>query len=214
MAEDRTTIILGKDANKETKIISDEKQKAVHVVGEIDYDSIACFDATIDRVLQNTNQQKNKKGGKKPLRIIIHSSGGIATTALGMYDLLREIDMTIVPVHTIVRGEAISAALVLAQAGRKRFIYPHSIIQFHSVIMRVKTDAKKYRDKDDFKKDKETLEEEVEHIEIINKNIFSILHERTKIPYKTIERFCYTSASFSAQKACELGVFDAIYRLD
>ena len=160
------------DGDTETKIICDEKQKAVYVVGEIDYDSIASFDAMIDRVLRNAHQSKKDK--ERPLKIIIHSSGGIATTAFGMYDLLREINKTIVPVHTIVRGEAISAALFLAQAGQKRFIYPHSIIQFHSVVFKMKEDTKKYRDKDDFKKDKEVLLEQEEQIDILNKNIFSI----------------------------------------
>lgn len=191
----------------ETLIVSFKKEKKIFIVNEIDGNALPYFEGAIDAVLKNSPKSK-----KLPLRVFIHSPGGTISTALGMYDVLRELNQK-VPVWTIVKGNASSAAFLLSQAGRTRLIYPNAFIQFHSVHIE---DMGSYQhgeimqDVHDIKKSADKLRYLEEELKILNKILYKILHERTGLSYADIEQYSMESKTMTAEEAMLNGLFDGI----
>ncbi len=191
----------------ETLIISFEKEKKIFVANEIDEEALPHFEAAIDIVLKNSPKSK-----KIPLRVYIHSPGGTISTALGMYDVLRELDQKI-PVWTIVKGNASSAALLLSQAGRIRLIYPNAFIQFHSAHIENTESYQRnamMQDVHDIKKSADTFRRLEEELKILNTMLYKILHERTGLSYVDIERYSMESKTMTAEEAVLNGLFNGI----
>ncbi len=93
----------------------------VHLVGEITADSVSELE---------TKLREAQRSGQKEIPLVIQSEGG------SMYDALKIVDMIItspVPITTIVRGYAMSAAVMLFSCGKKRVIGPHASLMIHNV---------------------------------------------------------------------------------
>ena len=93
----------------------------VHLVGEITADSVSELETKI---------REAQRSGQKEIPLVIQSEGG------SMYDALKIVDMILtspVPITTIVRGYAMSAAVMLFSCGRKRVIGPHASLMIHTV---------------------------------------------------------------------------------
>lgn len=93
----------------------------VHLHGEINSDSVSEFETTF---------REAQRSGQKEIPLVIHSVGG------DMYDALKIVDLILtsaVPVTTIVRGAAMSAAVMIFSCGEQRIIGPHASIMIHSV---------------------------------------------------------------------------------
>ncbi|MEK7636243.1 MAG: ATP-dependent Clp protease proteolytic subunit [Patescibacteria group bacterium] len=191
----------------ETLIVSFEKEKKIFIANEIDEEALPYFEVAIDTVLK-----RSAKSRKIPLRVYIHSPGGTISTALGMYDTLRELDRKI-PVWTIVKGNASSAALLLSQAGRTRLIYPNAFIQFHSAHIENTESYQRnaiMQDVLDIKKSADMFRRLEKELKILNTMLYKILHERTGLSLADIRRYSMESKTMTAQEAVEHGLFDGI----
>lgn len=182
---------------KEGSIHWFEKERLIYIIGEIDQDFVARFDANIQVTLEKSDKTL-------PLRIVIHSTGGDACTAFAMFDTLRYIDQH-VAVETHVKGRAKSAALLLSQAGRRRYIYPHSIIQFHNAVL-------EYGKGD--RVDEYEVSSRSKEFKILNRDFFKVLADRTGAPYKKIQDLCYRSVMMGAEEALVFNLFDEVKGLE
>jgi len=93
----------------------------VHISGEITADSVNNFESSFREALRS---------GQDEIPVVIQSEGG------SMYDALKIVDIILtseVPVITIIRGYAMSAAVLIFSCGEKRVISPNSSIMIHSV---------------------------------------------------------------------------------
>jgi len=93
----------------------------VHICGEITPDSVNQFETSFREALRS---------GQDEIPVVIQSEGG------SMYDALKIVDIILtseVPVITVIRGYAMSAAVLVFSCGEKRVISPNSSIMIHSV---------------------------------------------------------------------------------
>lgn len=93
----------------------------VHLVGEISTDSVSELE---------TKFREAQRSGQKEIPLVIQSEGG------SMYDALKIVDLILtssVPVTTIIRGYAMSAAVMLFSCGKTRVIGPHASLMIHNV---------------------------------------------------------------------------------
>ncbi len=78
------------------------------------------------------------KKGKEAVRkrgkvtIVVNTRGGEALQGLAIYDLIRSSGFD---VRTVVLGEVASSGLVVALAGRERFMHQNAILHFHRTAM-------------------------------------------------------------------------------
>lgn len=182
---------------KEGSIIRFEKEKIIYLVGEIDQDFVPQLDAAISATCEKSDQAL-------PLRIVIHGAGGDACAAFAMFDTLQNVNQHVV-VETYVKGRAKSAALLLSQAGRYRYVYPHSIIQFHSVVL-------EYREGQQL--DEHEVGNRSKEFKTLNRYFFKALAERTGAPYKKIQDLCYRSVVMSTEDALAFNLFDEVRGLE
>lgn len=93
----------------------------VHITGEITVDSVNKFESSFREAMRS---------GQDEIPVVIQSPGG------SMYDALKIVDIILtseVPVITVIRGYAMSAAVLIFSCGEKRVISPNSSIMIHSV---------------------------------------------------------------------------------
>jgi ATP-dependent Clp endopeptidase proteolytic subunit ClpP len=66
------------------------------------------------------------------IELWINSAGGELVSSFGLYDVIQRLDPKRTPIHTIVSGEAASAAFLLLASGHKRFSSESSWGMAHS----------------------------------------------------------------------------------
>lgn len=66
----------------------------------------------------------------KPIKLYIDSYGGYVYQCLGLLGIM---DKSVVPVHTIVTGAAMSCGFMIAIGGQKRFAYDTATHMYHQV---------------------------------------------------------------------------------
>ena len=132
----------------------------------------------------------------KPMKLFIDSYGGTVYQILG---LISVIENSVVPVHTICTGTAMSCGFLLLISGHKRFAYKNSTPLYHQVssvhIGKVKE-----------------LEEELEETKRLQEKIEEITLAKTKITKKQLEKNYKRKIDWfmTAEEAKKLGVIDEI----
>jgi ATP-dependent Clp protease, protease subunit len=76
---------------------------------------------------------KMLKVSKKPVTVLINTSGGLATEVLGIYDAILAVRKKGIRVTTRVEGQGFSGGSVILQAGDVREMTKNSIIMMHDV---------------------------------------------------------------------------------
>jgi ATP-dependent Clp protease protease subunit len=104
-----------------------------------------CLDAckTIDFYEDIDNKDGISTEERKPINIIINSSGGGVIAA---YMLIDKMKNSLTPVNTITIGEADSAACLIAISGTKRFANKHSSFLIHQGQASISNEAGKVVD--------------------------------------------------------------------
>ncbi len=92
----------------------------VHLVGEITSISASEFESSF---------RDATKSGQEEIVVVIHSVGGCVYSAAKIVDLIK---YSSVPVHTCVRGYAMSAAVMIFSCGVHRVIGNHASLMIHS----------------------------------------------------------------------------------
>lgn len=93
----------------------------VHLTGDINSDSVCELE---------TSFREAQRSGQTTIPVVIQSGGG------DMYDALKIVDLILtspIEVITIVRGYAMSAAVMIFSCGSRRIIGPHASLMIHPV---------------------------------------------------------------------------------
>ena len=93
----------------------------VHLTGEINSDSVCELESSF---------REAQRSGQTTIPLVIQSGGG------DRYDALKIVDLILtspVEVITIIRGYAMSAAVMIFSCGTKRIIGPHASLMIHPV---------------------------------------------------------------------------------
>lgn len=120
---------------------NEEGPLEVHLSKEIDAESVKEFESSFYAAVQS---------GQSFVPIYINSPGGSLYDAFRIVDLIQGCP---IPVHTIARGMAMSAAAMIFCCGERRIVTPHASIMLHTVrtdmldssLNEVETDAKEAR---------------------------------------------------------------------
>jgi ATP-dependent Clp protease protease subunit len=73
---------------------------------------------------------KNFRLSPRPIRLYIHSLGGDPDAAFYAADIIEQFS---IPIHTVMIGYVASAAVIVAMAGKKRFITKNAKVLVHQV---------------------------------------------------------------------------------
>lgn len=128
--------------------------------------------------------------------IILHinSPGGSAVNGILAYDVIKQ---SKVPIHTIVEGEACSAATIISVAGQKRTMYRNSVMLIHQLSTQ-------------FWGTYVNLEDEMKNCELLMNKIFGIYLNNTKIPKKILSEVLKHDLYFDAETCLKYRLVDGI----
>ena len=139
-----------------------EKERIIYLDCDIEYDVMI-----VQRMIVRWNLEDKglEKKDRKPIRMYVHSSGGMV---FYMWPLIDTIEASITPVYTVNLFMAGSAAALIYLAGHKRFMMKNSKMIIHEGQNEISGDAVKVLDatesyKKQLKKMKEFI---VEHTNI------------------------------------------------
>jgi len=118
----------------------------------------------------------------------INSIGGYVTTGLGIYGALVASKL---PVNTYIDGTALSMGLVIAQAGKSRYMASHAIAMMHPV--------------------EPGTDSEDGAIDKMNESILNILAKRAKVSREELAEMVQKTTYLNANECLELGLVDEIF---
>lgn len=145
-----------------------------------------------------TEQLIEMNGDRKFEKILlaVNSGGGPVYQAFAIYDIVRALRK---PVYTVLLGMAHSAAVVVMQAGIKRYALPNGDIFIHEVG----TDYKDRLTADD-------LECEHRNLKTVQNRMLKILSEKTGKTVEEILGDCKNSMTFEVEEALSYGLIDEV----
>lgn len=112
------------------------KDRQLYLAKQVNQDSMNELSKAIleinedDEYINKLSAIHNLTYNPQPIKIYIDSYGGSVYQCLG---LLGIIEKSIIPVHTIVTGCAMSCGFLIAIAGHKRFAYDKATFMYHQV---------------------------------------------------------------------------------
>lgn len=139
-------------------------------------------------------QQSQLYGFVPYIELHIHSPGGDLFSGISAYDILKK---NKIPIHTIVEGEACSAATLLALAGKKRYITENSMILVHQLRTWF---AGKHNE----------LQDEMKNADKMMTNLKGIYVKHTHLTQSQLSKLIQREEYLSAQECLEKGFVDAI----
>jgi len=134
----------------------------------------------------------------EPIQIYIDSYGGQVYQCFG---LLSVMERSSTPIHTIVTGCAMSAGFMILISGHKRFAHKLSTPLYHQVSSGAVGTVK-------------DMEEKVEESKRLQKQLESIVKEKTDISKKKLKEIFDTKKDWymTSEEALELNVVDEILK--
>jgi len=165
------------------------KERVIFVTDEIEQTST---DAIVAQMMWLSHQND-----KKEISLYINSPGGSVSCMFAMYDTMQSISA---PIHTVVIGQAASAAAILLASGRKgyRLAAPHSQIMIHQPwtggIDGQITD----------------ISIEVKMLENYKRKLIETLAIHTGQPYEKVMQDCERNYYLDANEAVKYGIVDSL----
>ena len=183
--------VLNKETFNEITYAFDINDSVVYLVGEID--GFTLFDMmTRIRTILNNRTQEN---AEQPINMIINSEGGCVYEMLAIVDYMKSLS---VPVNTICRGKAFSAAaVILANGTGERFASKHSTLMFHQSstwLQGKQADVKA----------------SIHHVSEIDKMTNILLSEKSTLSADEWDQAQRTDYWLTSDKALEIKVIDQI----
>lgn len=134
----------------------------------------------------------------EPIQVYIDSYGGYVYQCFG---LLSVMERSQTPIHTIVTGCAMSAGFMILISGHKRFAHKLSTPLYHQVSSGAIGTVK-------------DMEEKVEESKRLQKQLESIVKEKTDISKKKLKEIFDTKKDWymTSEEALELNVVDEILK--
>lgn len=129
------------------------------------------------------------------IELHIHSGGGDLYSGISAYDILKK---NKIPIHTIIEGEACSAATLIALSGKKRYITENSMILVHQLRTWF---SGKHND----------LEDELKTSEKLMKSLKNIYKKHTHLTDARLNKIIEREEYLSSQECLQMGFVDEIY---
>lgn len=152
----------------------------------------------VDSVIRFWNSVDNEENipveERKPIKIFIHSPGGLLTSTFTIIDAIK---MSKTPVYTIAMGETYSGGFFTFLAGHKKFAYPHASFLYHEGATANGGDANKFRN---FAKFYEVQLEQLRQVVLDNSSISE----------EEYEKHIKDDWWLTAEEAVNYGIADAI----
>lgn len=112
------------------------KERALYLPTQVNQSSMNDLTKAII-LINDTDIEIQKLGGiygisyaPEPIKIYIDSYGGSVYQCLGLLGIMER---SVVPIHTIVTGCAMSCGFIISITGHKRFCYDHSTFLYHQL---------------------------------------------------------------------------------
>jgi len=182
-------------SNKETfneiTYAFDINDSVIYLVGEIDGFTLFDMMTRIRTILNNRTEET----ADQPINMIINSEGGCVYEMLAIVDYMKSLS---VPINTICRGKAFSAAaVILANGTGERYASKHSTIMFHQSsawLQGKQADVKA----------------SIHHVSEIDEMSNALLAEKSTLSAEEWEQIQRTDYWLTADKALEIKVIDQI----
>ena len=129
-----------------------------------------------------------------PIKLYINSLGGEVTNALIIVDLIKT---SKVPIHTIIEGEAASAATLISVVGHKRFITKNSHMLIHQIRGGVWGKMTEFED-------------EMSNMKMFSKKLKKIYRENTNLSKEELNRILKKEIEWDSNTCLEYGLVDEI----
>jgi len=155
------------------------------------------YDETTEKLIEEMLELNSIS--KEPINLIINSPGGVVTSAFAIIDIMEAIES---PVNTIVLGDAMSASVIIASSGAKRYISKNSQFMVHEASGGSYGKVSQNRDTN-------------ENHEYLNDKMFEILGRTTnKTAQQVKDAIGSRDVYMTAQEAIDFGLVDGILDTD
>ncbi|MBI2670343.1 MAG: ATP-dependent Clp protease proteolytic subunit [Candidatus Yanofskybacteria bacterium] len=177
---------------EDNDIIFDLESRRIDIFCKVDRRA-ALHMQTIIEELKNTGKKET------PVTVVVNTEGGLAFQGLAIYDLMRSSGLKF---RTIVLGEVASAGLVIALAGKERWMHKHASLKFHATAMQ-------------FAEPQKALEQYDEDVQrgwknVVNKLYDEITIANSRLTAKQIHKLERQQICLTAEQALELGLVHKI----
>ena len=129
-----------------------------------------------------------------PIKLYINSEGGELASALSIVDFIIR---SKVPIHTIIEGEAASAATLISVVGHKRYITKNSHMLIHQVRGGIWGKMAEF-------------EEEILNMKMYSDKLISIYKKYTNIEESNLKRILKKDILWDSKKCLKYGLVDEI----
>lgn len=148
-----------------------------------------------DRIIKSI-RRLNTQDESKEIILYINSKGGIIIDGMHIYDAIKD---SKAPVTCVIEDKAISMAVIVLQACKTRKAHKNSRILIHNI-----------RIGNAWHKLEENLEEELETVRYIQKNLDRLIVERSGLPVEKVRDLSRDETVLLADEAKELGLIDEV----
>lgn len=148
----------------------------------------------VERLNNKLAQESQLYNFSPIIELHIHSSGGELYAGVSAYDRLKN---NKIPIHTIIEGEACSAATLIALAGKKRYITENSMILIHQIRTWF---SGKHND----------LEDEMKTANKLMDNLIGIYTMHTNMKETKLQQIIRREEYLTAQECLKMGFVDEI----
>lgn len=163
------------------------QDRQIELVGEIDAESV--YSAILQlRYLQKLDPEKE-------ITIYINSPGGLVSSGLALYDVMKAVKC---PIRTVCVGIAASMAALLFASGDKRDILPHSEVMIHDPLTQGISGSAL------------TIDSRSKSLMKTRQIIAEVLAEHTGKTVEEIYTYTAKDSYFDAQEAVDFGLADRI----
>jgi len=154
---------------------------------EIDNDKI---EKVIDDIYEFYYQSK-----KKWITLFINSQGGDATAGISLLNYINNLKPNL---QTVILGKASSIAVIIFLAGKKRFVFPSSVMFFHNIRQTYGTS---------YATELKESKSDAEMLQMYNDFYFDIILKQTnrKMTRPKLQKLLDSHARIGAEDAIKLG---------
>lgn len=129
-----------------------------------------------------------------PIKLHINSVGGEVKDAMVIVDL---INTSRVPIHTIIEGEAASAATLISVVGKRRFIHKNANMLIHQISS-------------GFWGKMMEIEDEIKNLNLYMEKLILIYKENTNLEEKKLNKMLKKDILWSSKTCLKYGLVDEI----
>ena len=129
-----------------------------------------------------------------PIYLYINSDGGEVGCALAIVDFIKS---SMVPIYTVIEGEACSAATLISIVGKKRFITKNSHMLIHQVRGGVWGKMNEFED-------------EMKNLKTFNNKLIKLYKKYTNIDEAKLIKILKKDITWGSKTCLKLGLVDSI----